>query len=111
MTNLFEPPRRYVLPLTQGGDLSVDFLNALDDDADSFVDYGDGVTVTLIIDTPSPITAEADIDGYHAVVKIESAVTDTVASGITWRVVVSTPTDPTTETVAAHGKVRRYDAA
>ena len=109
MTNLFEPPPKYVLPLSQGGDLVVDFLNDPNDN-ETYVDYADGVTVTLRLDTNPPITADAAIDGHHAVVRVESEVADTIESGVPWRIIVSTPTTPTTEVVAAYGKTKRFDA-
>jgi hypothetical protein len=89
MTNLFEPPPVYELPLSKGGDLSVDFLNNPSGDGSTFVDYGVGVTVTLIIDTEPAITKLAAVSTFHAAVKIESTVTD--------------------GTVAANGKVKRFD--
>jgi hypothetical protein len=98
MTNLFEPPPVYELPLSKGGDLSVDFLN-----------NGVGVTVTLIIDTEPAITKLAAVSTFHAAVKIESTVTDGIAKNTPWRLIVSSPTSPTTETVAANGKVKRFD--
>lgn len=107
--NLFDPPPKYVLPLAKGQDLSVDFRNNPSGDTTMFVDYDDGVTVTLTIDTDPPTVAPAMIDGYHAYVKIESTVTDSIITGIGWRLIVSTPTDPSTETVAANGKTKRFD--
>ncbi len=106
---LFPPPPKYVLPLSLGGDLSVDFQNNPSGDGATFVNYAGGVTVTLIVDTTTPIQATATISTYHAVVKIESTVTDTVPGGTKWRLIVSTPTSPTTETVAAYGAVKRFD--
>ena len=109
--NLFDPPPKFVLPLSEGGDLSVDFRNNPSGDGSTFVDYAPGVTVTLIIDdTPTPIEADAAITDYHAYVKVESTVTDSVANGTAWRLIVSSPTTPSTETVAAYGKVKRFDA-
>jgi hypothetical protein len=109
MTNLFEPPPKYTLPLAKGGDLVVDFLNDPDND-ENYVDYDAGVTVTLVIDTDTPIEAEAEITDHHAVVKIESAVADEIPSNTVWRLIHSSPTTPSTETVAAYGKTKRFDA-
>lgn len=109
MANLFEPPPVFDLPLSKGGDLSVDFLNNPSGDQTTFVDYGPGVTVTLVIDTTPPTSAPAVVSTYHAAVKIESTVTDGIASRTGWRLIVSSPTSPTTETVAANGKVKRFD--
>lgn len=108
-TTLFDPPPQYVLPLSKGGDLSVDFRNNPSGDETTFVDYDPGVTVTLVIDTTSPVQAVATISTYHAAVKVESAVTDTIPARTGWRLIVSSPTSPTTETVAANGKVQRFD--
>ena len=109
MTNLFEPPPKYTLPLSRGGDLSVDFRNNPSGDGITFIAYDLGVTVTLIIDTVTPISAVAVINSYHATVKIESGVADTIDSGIGWRLILSSPTSPTTETIAAYGKTKRFD--
>lgn len=109
MTNLFEPPPKYTLPLSKGGDLVVDFRNDPNNDED-YVDYDSGVTVTLIVETDPALEVEADITGHHAVVKIESTVADTIPTGTVWRLIHSSPTDPSTETVAAYGKVKRFDA-
>lgn len=108
-TPLFEPPPKYTLPLSKGGDLAVQFLNDPNDD-ENYVDYGAGVTVTLIIDTDPVTTAVAAISGHTATVKIESSVTDLIAANSAWRLIVSNPTVPTTEIVAANGKTKRYDA-
>lgn len=109
--NLFTPPPKYNLPLSKGSDLSVDFRNNPSDDQVTFVDYDAGVTVTLVIDTPTPILASATIDGHHAYVKVESAVVDAITVMVAWRVIVSTPTSPTTETVGANGKTKRFDGS
>lgn len=109
MATLFDPPPVFDLPLSKGGDLSVDFLNNPSGDETTYVDYGVGVTVTLIIDTQPVTTAPASVSTFHAAVKIESTVTDGIASRTPWRLIVSSPTSPTTETVAANGKVRRFD--
>jgi hypothetical protein len=106
---LFDPPPKYVLPLAKGGDLTVQFLNDPNDDG-NYVDYGVGVTVTLLIDSTDPVTAEASISGHTATVKVESTVTDTIDGGVPWRLILSTPTSPTTEVVAAYGKTKRFDA-
>jgi hypothetical protein len=109
MTTLFTPPPVFDLPLSKGGDLSVDFLNNPSGDGTTFVDYGAGVTVTLVIDTEPVTTAPAVVSTYHAAVKLESTVTDAILPRTPWRLIVSSPTTPTTETVAANGKVKRFD--
>lgn len=109
--NLFDPPPKYTLPLSKGQDLSVDFRNNPSGDGTTFVDYDPGVTVTLTIETDTPIAQAATIDGHHAYVKVESTLTDPIKDGKAWRVVVSTPTTPTTETVGANGKTKRFDGS
>jgi hypothetical protein len=109
MANLFDPPPVYTLPLSLGGDLSVDFQNNPSGDNQTFVDYGVGVTVTLVIDTDPALEVDADVTDYHAVVKVESEVTDLIDTDTKWRLIVASPTTPTTETVAARGKVKRFD--
>jgi hypothetical protein len=109
MADLFAPPPKYTLPLTKSGDLVVDFLNDPNQN-ETYVDYDAGVTVTLVIDTETPIEAEATITDHHAVVKIESDVADEIPSNTVWRLIYSSPTTPTTETVAAYGKTKRFDA-
>lgn len=110
MVNLFTPPPVFELPLSKGGDLSVDFQNNPSGDGTTFVDYDAGVTVTLVIDTEPGLSTLAVVSGHHAAVKIESTVTDAIAARVPWRLVVSSPTSPTTETVAANGKTKRFDA-
>jgi hypothetical protein len=115
--NLFTPPPKYNLPLSKGSDLSVDFRNnpsgdaATLGDAATFVDYDPGVTVTLIIETDPVTEADATIDDYHAYVKVESEIVDAIDKPVSWRVVVSSPTTPTTETVGANGKTKRFDGS
>jgi hypothetical protein len=106
---LFSPPPKYVLPLAKGGDLAVQFLNDPNDDG-NYVDYGVGVTVTLHIDSIPAVSQAATISGHTATVKVESDVADTIDGGIPWRLILSTPTSPSTEVVAAYGKTKRFDA-
>lgn len=107
--NLFDPPPKYSLPLSKGGDLSVDFRNNPSGDGETFVDYDSGVTVTLVVDTTPATAVDAVVSTSHAAVKIESEVTDTIANNTKWRLIVSSLTSPTTETVAAYGTVKRFD--
>lgn len=106
---LFDPPPKYVLPLSKGGDLAVQFLNDPNND-ETYEDYGVGVTVTMIIDTVTPINSVASISGHTATVKVESTVADDIDGGVPWRLIISSPTTPTTEVVAAYGKTKRFDA-
>lgn len=105
---LFDPPPRYTLPLSKGGDLAVQFLNDPNND-NTYVDYDAGVTVTLKVDTPSPLSVAASISGHTATVKVESTVTDLIEANVSWRLIISTPTSPSTEVVAAYGKTKRFD--
>lgn len=107
--NLFNPPGVFALPLSTGGDLVVDFQNNPSGDQTTFVDWDAGVTVTLAIDSATPISQAATISTYHAVVKIESTVTDLIPKNTYWRLIVSNPTSPTTEIIACNGKVARFD--
>ena len=106
MATLFEIPAVFDLPLSKGKDLVVDFIQKIDG---VLTDYAAGMTVTLVIETDTPITATAVIDTYHAVCRIESTVADTIPKGKYWRVVVSYPTTPTTEDVPMNGKTIRAD--
>lgn len=109
MTNLFDPPPKYVLPLSKGSDLVVEFLNDPAGDG-TYTDFDAGVTVALIIESDPVVNAEATIAGHTAAVRVESTVTDLIPAGKPWRVIVTTPTTPSTEKVAANGKTRRFDA-
>jgi hypothetical protein len=109
MTNLFDPPPRYTLPLAKGGDLSVDFRNNPTGDGVTFSDYEPGVTAAMIIETDPPLVAEADITDEHAIIKVESEVADLIPAKTPWRFIVTADTVPPTDTVAAYGTVRRYD--
>lgn len=106
MATLFEIPPIFDLPLSKGKDLVVDFTQKVDG---VLTAYAPGVTVTLVIDTDTPVTATAVITTHHAVCRIESAVADTIPKGKLWRVVVSYPDDPTTEDVPMNGRTIRAD--
>jgi hypothetical protein len=105
---LFTPPPKYYLPLALGGDLVVDFQNNPSGDLKTFVDYDAGVSVTLAIDTTTPITAPATVSGSDASVHIDSTVTDLIPAGTGWRLVVAT-SSPVTGIVAAYRTVKRFD--
>jgi hypothetical protein len=108
--NLFDPPPKYTLPLVKGQDLVVDFKNKVPgSNPAEYVDYDDGVTVTLVIETDPVTTADAEIDGFHAVARVESADSDAIPNPVLWRCVVSLPGTPTTERVGANGKTKRFD--
>lgn len=109
MTNLFDPPQVYDLPLSKGKDLVVDFQQRQNG---QLTPYGQGVTVSLVIDMdPAPIVANAVIDTYHAIVTIQSEVADTVPKGKLWRCRVSVPASglETNDLVPVNGRTIRYD--
>lgn len=109
-TNLFPTPPIYNLPLVKGQDLVIDFKNKTPgSDPAEYVDYAGGVTVTLIIETDPVTTAVGVITDFHAVVRVESTVSDAIAKGKLWRCVVSLPGSPTTERVPVNGVTIRSD--
>lgn len=108
MTNLFDPPAVYTLPLVKGQDLVVDFQK-VDDDGNP-VDYTSDESVTLVIDTDPATTADAVINGNHATCRVESTVTDAIVKSFAWRCVVSTAGSPSTEAVPCNGKTKRFDS-
>lgn len=110
MTNLFDPPPLYDLPLVKGQDLVVDFKNKQPGSSPAvYIDYGVGVTVSLVIDTDTVTTAPAVITGHHAVCRIESAASDAIPKGKLWRCVISLPGSPSTERVPVNGITQRFD--
>lgn len=111
MTNLFNPPQVFSLPLSLGGDLVVDFQNNPSGDGSTFVAWADGVTVTLVIDAATPVMAAATITGAHAVIHVPYALVDVVKAKTLWRLLVVTPGSPSTETVAVNGLVVRADGS
>lgn len=112
MTNLFDPPPIYTLPLVKGQDLVIDFKNKQPgSDPAVYIDYDVGVTVTLTIDTDTPTVAAAVITGHHAVCRVESTASDAIPKGKLWRCVVSLPGSPSTERVPVNGKTERFDGA
>lgn len=110
MANLFNPPPLYDLPLVKGQDLVIDFKNKVPGSSPTeYLDYGVGVTVTLVIDSTPPTTATAVITDHHAVCRVESTASDPLAKGLLWRCVLSLPGSPTTERVPVNGVTARYD--
>lgn len=105
--NLFPPPSVFMLPLVKGQDLVVDFQKK--DDSGNAVDYTVDESVELIIDTDPVVVASAEIDGSHAVCRVESDVTDAIPRSVTWRCVLTAAGDPPTETVPCNGKTKRFD--
>ena len=110
MANLFDPPPIFDLPLVKGQDLIIDFKNKTPgSNPPVFIDYDDGVTVSVTIDTNPPTEAEAEITGHHAVCRLESTVTDDIPKGVLWRCTVSIPGSPVADRVPTNGVTARYD--
>ena len=110
--NLYRPPSTYTLPVSWHADVLVDFQNCDPDaevPADSPVAYGAGVSCYLDVKTATPQRFTAEIDDYHAVVKIESSVADLFADRTEWVFLVAYPTSPSTEVPVVNGTIRRYD--
>lgn len=109
MTNLYNPPSNFILPLTKGQGISIDFTNQPGGAATPYATtFGSDVTVTLIIEGAEPVTQAAVITAEHAVVKVEPAITDLIATFSPWRLVIaSTIADP--PVVPCNGKVTRFD--
>lgn len=109
MTNLFDPPRTFTLPLSKGGDLLVGFRympKVNGEYAES--NYPTGSSVELVIETDDdPIVAQAEIEGSLATVWVDKAVADTVKKGKLWRAVVSYSSG--LDQVMANGTVTRND--
>lgn len=109
MTNLFDPPPIYNLPLSYGNDVRLDFQNVLPGSSPaSYQNYAAGTTAQLVIGKPGAIlaTANAVISTYHAVVRLESSVADGIKAGSLWRFIVSNSGD---DVVACNGKTVRFD--
>lgn len=110
MATLFVPPPVYGLPLSKGGDLIVDFRNKTPgSDPAEYEDYPDGVALLLLIDADATVEAAAAVSTSHAVVRIESTVTDTIPAGRLWRCIYQIAGDPTREIIVANGKTERHD--
>lgn len=110
MANLFDPPSIFNLPLSLGKDLVVDFQRQVTSGFPPVaVDtaYEAGTTVSLIIDTTPPTVAVATINGFHAVVRIPSEVTDHIKSKLLWRCRVSLL--DATDLVPCNGQTIRFD--
>lgn len=114
MQPLFDAPASYELPLTLGRDLFVDFQNR--DTNGNPLDWPGSATVTLKIDPyrgSDPISADAEIEGSHAVCYVACATTDQVSGEPLWRCAAVLPgglgTPDTIDDVLADGIVRRRD--
>lgn len=118
ITNLFDPPPAYTLPVSLGMDIIVTFVNNVPgSDPPVPVDFPDGVTVTLAIGKQGLTLAEgvATITGPNAVCRIPFASADTVKTGTPWRCVVTLPEsavpdpDIPVPIVPINGGVERFD--
>jgi hypothetical protein len=107
--NLYKPPSTYSLPVSWHADVLVDFQNCDPDDSETPVSYGVGVAGYLDVKTSTPQRFAATMDAHHAVVKIESAVSDLLADRTEWVFLLAYPTSPTTEVPVVNGTIRRYD--
>lgn len=105
-TEAFPRPPSRTLPLSKGGDLTIDFLQMIDG---QYANYASGVTVTLQIDTTPQIVVIATISTYHAVCQVPFVDADSTVAGTPWRCIVGYPTTPTTEIVAMNGVTTRAD--
>ena len=103
--NLFTPPAMFTLPLAQGQDLSIDFQNQ--DSSQNPLNYANGTTVTLQIDAPTQIVADAIVSTFHATVLVPAATVDAVTSRTLWRCIVTLPNG--TNVVPCNGTVARFD--
>lgn len=124
MSNLFDPPQTFTLPLTKGRDLYCEFIYeplVVDENGDPVLDsngnpqyerapYPDGSTMRLIIETADPVVSdEADIDGDTATILIDKAIVDTVVKTPPWRLEISYADG--IDDVFANGKVKRFDGS
>lgn len=122
MTNLFDPPPIFTLPLSKGGDLHVTFVYkplltdeggdpVLDDDGNRqyvVADYPDGASVAMAIETDGDlVTADAEIAGALATVWEDTTVADPIKSGSLWRVTITFADG--LDQVMCNGTVTRYD--
>lgn len=102
---LWSPPPKFILPFSEGGDCSVNFVYKpllVDDNGSPILDnqgkeqypvtdYPVGATVTLTIDTTPPLVVAATITGSVASVVVPQPVADTVPRGAKWNLVLLCP--------------------
>lgn len=118
---LIPPKPAYVLPISLGDDLSINFkykplvvdgsgnpvLDAQGNKQYALANYPSGSSVILELDTDTPITATATITGASAAVSISHSVADTIPKGTVWRVKLVLSGGGTQ--VLANGKTIRKD--
>lgn len=121
MSNLFNPPPAFTLPLSLGGDLHVDFIYkpmvvnssgqpVLDSNGKpqyAVANYPAGASVKLVIEGEPDIVGNATISGSHAVVHLNYTVTDTVRRGTLWAAIITYADG--LDKVICNGKVVRSD--
>lgn len=111
MVNLFNPPPSFTLPLVMGSDLVLSLTyRQLKTDGVTYenADWPANSVVTLVIDSqPASVTSVADIVAEVATIGVESTVTDGIAPGLQWRLIVNT--GATWDQVIAHGLTQRSD--
>jgi hypothetical protein len=112
-TLLFDPPPVHGLPVSWHGDLVVDFENVDPDSADPNnpdpLNYEAGVVGYLDLKTEPVQRFTAAITGNHAVVRVESEITDDLKNGVLWVFLLQYPGSPTTELPVTNGQVERHD--
>jgi hypothetical protein len=103
MTNLFDPPQIFTLPLTKGRDLFCEFVYeplVVDGNGDPILDgqgqpqyapadYPAGATVQLVIDVDPAVTGDADISGDTATVLIDHLEVDPIPLAKLWRLEIT----------------------
>lgn len=104
MTNLFDPPQTFTLPLSKGRDLFCEFIYeplVVDGNGDPILldgqpqyvrdDYPNGATVRLVIEnTPADVVSDdAAIDGDTATILIDKADIAAIPKGKLWRLEIT----------------------
>lgn len=119
MTNLFDPPLIFTLPLSIGKDLFCEFIYEpllVDDDGEPILDgqgqpqyaeadYPDDAVVTLTIDAEVDVVGVADVVGSIATVLIDHALVDPLGPALLWRLAMTTDIDD----ILANGTTARSD--
>ena len=88
MADLFPGTPSFTLPLTKGRDLKLDVKRRVDD---TYTAWPDGTIVQLVIESNPQTVAVAAIDDFHAVLRVESEVADTLVKGLAYRIEVELP--------------------
>ena len=88
MADLFKLSPNYTLPLRKGRDIKLDIKRRIEGE---YAAWPPGAQVRLVIEADPAVVAVAVIDDYHAVVRVESEVSDELAAGLTYRIEVELP--------------------